>query len=378
MDLALPVASACFVSNGRTVLLVSHCCWCLLQSHHLDEETGLPCDFSVLAQDYPVFTPLPPEHFQLSFGSTRSFSAGIQQLNKSSTFGDEMVQDLKGEYLQGGLVIPGSPFVKQEVLEIMIWQPDGQITFLQCNQQGHWSKKGKNSISKELKFIKNFQNGQILQICDFQNEAEMIISIIDPQQDNTVFLNERGKGKISDVWTQKSPEDLKEKTRTSVTCMYMITGLQSCPYVLVQGLNNGDILYFSLCWYSTPFPHTNDHPGAFLGTSSGHKAPVVICQEAQFQQPHSFESLFPINEVQEGHQLMSLLITGAKDGSVHFWSLAPDSFGHSLFSVHPHSGKVTLLSPDVRCLLLSSCCDSVALSSRRESSSVVHLCDKCE
>lgn len=377
MDLTLPVTSSCFASNGRTVLLVSHCCWCLLQSQCLDEETGLPCDFSVLAQDYPVFTPPPPEHFPLSFGSTTSFNAGFQQLHKSSTFGDEVVQDSRREYLQGGLVIPGSPFVKQEVLELMIWQPDGQITFLQCNQQGHWINKGKNTISKELKFIKIFQNQQILQIYDFQNEAEMIISIIDVQQNNTVFLKERAKGKISDVWTQKSPGDLKDKTGTSVSCMYMVTGLQSCPYVLVQGLNNGDILYFSLSWYSTPFPHTNDYPGAFLGTSVGHKAPVVICQEAQFQQPHSFKSLFPVNEVQEGHQLMSLLITGAKDGSVHFWSLAPHSFGHSLFSVHPHSGKVTLFRPSVRSLL-PSCCESVALPSRRESSSLVYLCDKCE
>eukprot|EP00210_Caulerpa_lentillifera_P002997 g2861.t1 len=325
----LPVTSACFASNGRTVLLLSHCAWFLLNSETLHEETGLPCQLSILAYDYPVLT-LPS--FQTSQES-------IPEMQKVSSFGDELSKTSRDQ-LQGGLVLTESHSDKQSDLKLLIWHSRGVISVISCNKSGQWSHKGNSMVSNELKSIKIYEREQILQVQNLLNEAEMIVFTLDYDQGDAVFFRETARGKISDVWTEKAPDQSEGKSESTVSCIYMITGLLQFPYILVQGLANGDILFFSLSWYSTPFDYNEEHPGAFLRRSVGHKAAVVICQEALFQQPASSESLFPASEIHEDLQLIPLLITGALDGSIHFWSLAPQSLGTPLFSVHPHLGAV--------------------------------------
>ena len=130
-----------------------------------------------------------------------------------------------------------------------------------------------------------------------------------------------------------------------VTCMTLVGGAYGLPYVLVQALAHGELLFCSLAAYGIPKPlysssSTNPLVGNLpvLSTASGHIGAVTCFLEVVYVGATGPDEPVPEDVVVVGGKGKPILVSGGADGSVRFWSLEKQELGKQLFAVHAHTG----------------------------------------
>ena len=128
-----------------------------------------------------------------------------------------------------------------------------------------------------------------------------------------------------------------------VVCMTIVGGAHGLPYILVQGLSNGELLFCSLAAYGVPKPLFSSCgplvPGLpVLSVASGHVGSITCFLEIVFWCAPGAGDTVLEDVVLVGERGKPLLVTGGADGSVRFWSLDKQSLGSSVFAVHAHTG----------------------------------------
>ena len=359
LDLALPLTSASFCMSKRLLLLTSVSMWCVLEYEVLEGmEITLPCNFMVLACHTPLQTASlkePSVHGPLLTEAT----------SPSEYTKEEPVVDAVCGSIGGGRILHGMSTDRPADLSnhILIWTEGGTIQVASLYEDGRYQVDISKQRNRTLVAVHSWRDDHAIAEIhrlsvphhDASNAVDEIVlsELIASTTSESANLRSVASGKICDIWYPPSVEDEDQKMATEetaicpslrahVTCMHLVTGVTTTavPYLMIQGLSNGNIEYYSLGMY--PAPHDPISAGCFpsLAVSIGHKTAVTICREILFTRASSAPpNTSPVHsEHGDDRSDLPILVTGAKDGSIGFWSLEDGHLGESLFMLHPHTG----------------------------------------
>lgn len=237
---------------------------------------------------------------------------------------------------------------------LLLWTKDGSLQLLCVQKNGRSTISSHIQMHAELETVHLASNNWLIVI---QNEtrthseadSQLVLFQIQNQTENAPMVFHRvAAGRLRDVWFPSNPpstdEELSIKTDAKfkslhVTCHHLVSCISSHPYVLVEGLSNGDLNYFELASYGLPTHPSSETNLPRLAVSRGHTSPILICKEVLFEIKNSDD-----DGTSPGPSVESrpILVTGTEDGSVGFWDLDKDRLGNCLFIVHPHSGSVSM------------------------------------
>ena len=360
LDLALPLTSASFCLSKRLLLLTSVSMWCVLEYEVLEGmEITLPCNFMVMAC-----------HTPLQMASLKELSVGGPSPSEAKSLSEctkeEPVVDAVHGSIGGGKILHSTSTDRQADLKlhILIWTKGGTIQVASLYEDGRYQVDISKQRDRPLVAVHLWRDdrtvAEIQRLSAPHHDAsnavyEIVLSeLIASTTSESANLKSVASGKIRDIWYPPAVGDENQNMVTEeesvicpsssahVTCMHLVEGVPSTavPYLMIQGLSNGSIEYYSLGMY--PAPHDPMSAGSFpsLAVSIGHKTAVTICQEIMFHRsPNASPNSSPVPSEHGDHPSdLPILVTGASDGSVGFWNLEAGHLGESLFMLHPHTG----------------------------------------